>query len=531
MPRIALAGLAVLVAFAIVVSAGLAQTETPTPTSARDEEEFAELREEALQRPLVYGPESGSLAMGEQNVSLATADVTVRDFAVHVTFTNPASAAEHAWDYGVVFRLTEERAYQLGVHSSGSWFLAVDTAQPDQTGMLTTLNLSANGTNSLDLIAIGERGYFGVNGSFVATLDLSANAEAGQVAVAAPFFGDSSIAGGSTAYEDFIIWSFDEGVASPAADGEGTPEAVETPSPGATVEASPGAGEAGNSYTSPTYGYTLTWDEGWQEVTRSSEDGYDLLRIGSDSALVDVAGFPWEGTAAECIDSLVNYYRGQEGYSDVEIAVDDAGNERRGNDGEAAWAIVNLTLTAEGQADAYTDYIECRPIVAGESMVSVEYLTFAAEFEAQEEERAQLLAGLTLPGDQSGAGTPVASVEATEGFGLGPVGLTLEEQNGSGASGLATLSETEDAGQTVVKVLVVGAPPGTVGMIHRGTCADLDPAPAFLLRPIDANGASETTIGATLRDLRVMDEYAIAIYASVEDLSRPIACGEIPTAG
>jgi len=555
MPRIAFAGLSVVAAFVIVVSVGRAQTATPTPTSTpratataalmpqeasptetalRDEEEFAQLREEALKRPLVYGPEAGSLKMDGQNISLATANVTVRDFAVHVTFTNPTSAAEHTWDYGLVFRLTKERVYQLGVLSTGSWFLAVDSEQPDQTGTVTTLNRSANGTNSLDLIAIGDNGYLGVNGSYVATLDLSANRETGQVAAAAPFFSDSSIPGGVTAYDDFIIWSFDEGTASPVAGGTAAPAVTSTPAPQATpettVEASPAAE---TSYTSPTYGYTLVWDEGWQEVTHSSQDGYDLLRIGSDSALVDLAGFPWQGTADDCIDSLVNYYRGQTGYSDVKIAVDDAGKERRGNDGSTAWAIIAVTLTSQGQTDDYADYVECRPIVPGESMLSVEYLTFAGDVDAQGQQRDQLLAGLTLPGEGAEIGSPVASPEpaSTPGFALGPIGLTLEEQNGSGVSGLATLTETNDGGQTVVKVLVVGAPPGTVGLIQTGTCADLGPTPAFLLTPFDANGASETTISTTLRDLRVLDEDAIAIYASVDDLSRPIACGEIPTAG
>jgi hypothetical protein len=522
-PRIAFAGLAVVVASLIVISAGMAQTATPTETAARDEAEFVRLRDEALQRPLVYGPADGNLAMEEQRISLATADLSVRDFAVHVTFTNPAPAAEHPWDYGVVFRLTDQRAYQLGVHSTDGWFLAVDTAPPDQTGSLTTLNLSAGGTNSLDLIAIGERGYFGVNGSYVATLDLSANTEAGQVAVAAPFFSDSYIAGGSTPYEDFIVWSFDEGAATPVAS-DGSPLPVATVETGATPTTN-GAG-----YTSPTYGYTLTWDDEWHEVTRSSQDGYDFLRIASDTALADFAGFRWTASADDCIDGLVSYYQGQPGYSDVRIAVDDAGNERRGHDGATAWAIVEFTLTADGQTDAYVDYVACRPLVAGESMLSIEYLTFADDFDAQDPARERLLTGLTLPGTGGDTGAPVAAT-ATPGSALGPVGLTLNEQNGSGVGGLATLAETDDGGETVVKVLIVGALPGAVALIHAGTCADLDPAPAFLLRPIDAYGASETTIDATLRDLRVMGEYAIVIHASVDDLSSPVACGEIPTVG
>jgi hypothetical protein len=586
MPRIALAGLSVVVAFLIVVSVGggrtaavtptpsrtpsptprtavapaatattglLAATVAPTQTAARDADEFARLRDEALKQPLVYGPANGSLAMQQNNISVDRADVTVRDFAVHVTFTNPTSSAEHNWDYGIVFRITNQHAYQLGVHSSGSWFLAIDTAQPSQTGDLTTLNLSAKGTNSLDLIAIGEKGYFGVNGSYVTTLDLSANREAGQVAVAAPFFSDSYIAGSATAYKDFIIWSFDKGATPEAAGGSPTPRAAtptETPTAegSATAEATAaGSPAAGNSYTSPTYGYSLTWDAGWHEVTQTSQDGYDQLRIASNSALVDLAGFPWTGTADDCIQSLLNYYTGQSGYSNVKIAVDATGKERRGHDGTSAWAVIDFRLTSNGQTNDYSDYAECRPIVAGQSMLSFEYLTYASDFAAEESERNRLLAALTMPGGATATGTPVAASpeatrtespaataavtpEATGESALGPIGLTLNAANGSGVTGLATLSEAKEGGQTVVQVLVVGAPAGSVAIVHAGTCANLDPTPAYLLSPIDANGASETTIKASLRDLRAT-KYAIAVYASVGDLSKPVACGEIPTAG
>jgi hypothetical protein len=508
----------------------LPATVEPTATAQQDADEFARLKDEALKRPLVYGPANGSLPMQQSQISIDTADVSVRDFAVHVAFTNPASAAEHAWDYGIVFRLTDQHSFQLGVHSSGQWFMAVDTAQPDQSGEVTTLNFSANGTNYLDLIAIGDKGYFGVNGSYVTTLDLSANEAAGRVAVAASFFNDSYIAGGTTAYKDFIIWSFDTG-ATPVA-GSPAPRGA-TPTPVATAAPPPASPSAAtNSYTSPTYGYSLTWDDTWQEVSRTSQNGVDVLRLSSNAAFVDLEGFPWTGTADGCIDGLVSYYQGQSGYSDVKIATDATGNPQRGRNGATAWAVIDFSLTSNGSTDAYADYVECHPLVANESMLSFEYVTFATDFDAQKPERDRLLANLTLAGEASVPASPAAaSPAATSASALGPIGLTLNEENGSGVSGLATLAETKDGGQTVVNVLIVGAPAGTVAIIHAGTCNNLDPTPAYLLRPVDANGASETTIAATLRDLRVMGEYAIAVYASVGDLSRPIACGEIPTAG
>jgi hypothetical protein len=504
-------------------------TPAPTVTAGDDAEQFRLLRDEALTRPLIFGPGQGSLPMQQQQIAYQAAGVNVRDFAVHVKFTNPASASEHAWDYGVLFRATTDHVYQLGLTSTGNWFLAIDSGVAKQNGSVSTLNFSANATNNLDLIAIGDRGYFGVNGEYVATLDLTENQAAGDIAVAAGFFADSYIAGGSTKYEEFIIWSFDEGAASPVAAASATVTATSTEAPIAspTVTAA-GSPSAATSYTSPTYGYSLTWTSDWREVTQSSQDGYDFLRLESAKAFVDLSGFPWSNTTAACIDALVQYYQGNAGYSDVKIGTDASGNEQRGTDGDSAWAVIEFTYTSNGQAEEYSDYVECQPIVAGQSILSFEYTTLRVDAESETAAREALLANLTLPG---GGSTPAASATATGGFALGPVGLTLEERGGSGVSGLATLAESPKEAQTEVKVLVVGAPAGAVAIIHAGTCDNLDPAPAYLLRPIDDTGASETTIDASLRDLRVMGEYAIAIHASIDDLSSPIACGDIPTAG
>jgi hypothetical protein len=243
---------------------------TPTESAASDADQFAFLRDEALSKPLIYGPSQGSLPMDQQNISFAAAHVTVRDCAVHLAFTNPVSASEHGWDYGLIFRAGNQHFYRLGVVSTTDWFVALDSGAPTQTGKVAGFNLSANGKNSLDLIAIGNRGYFGVNAQYVATLDLSANQASGDIAAASTFFTNSYIAGKSTSYDNFIIWSFDSGTATPAAGGSPTAAVSPTasavaPTPAPTTVASPGAT---NSYTSPTYGYTLTWSSVWQENTR-----------------------------------------------------------------------------------------------------------------------------------------------------------------------------------------------------------------------------------------------------------------------
>src|SRR5438067_9399567 len=72
-----------------------------------------------------------------------------------------------------------------------------------------------------------------------------------------------------------------------------------------------------------------------------------------------------------------------------------------------------------------------------------------------------------------------------------PVTIPLNEQNGSGESGTATLTDMGN-GQTQVVLKLSNAP--TVAQpahIHKGTCANLDPTPLYPLTSV-TNGQSDT---------------------------------------
>jgi len=67
--------------------------------------------------------------------------------------------------------------------------------------------------------------------------------------------------------------------------------------------------------------------------------------------------------------------------------------------------------------------------------------------------------------------------------------------------------------------------------VHAGTCAELDPNPAYPLADVAqvAGGAvavSQTTIEASLDDL-LASPYAINAHASAEDIATYVACGDI----
>jgi hypothetical protein len=133
--------------------------------------------------------------------------------------------------------------------------------------------------------------------------------------------------------------------------------------------------------------------------------------------------------------------------------------------------------------------------------------------------------------DVAAASTAVESVAeevstaAEEAAGEG-LAVQLNEQNGSGESGTATLS-VGDGGTLEVELELDGAPAGTPqpAHIHPGTCADLDPVPKYPLENV-VDGSSQTSVDVSLEDL-ALEVYAINVHKSAEEADVYVACGDI----
>jgi hypothetical protein len=101
--------------------------------------------------------------------------------------------------------------------------------------------------------------------------------------------------------------------------------------------------------------------------------------------------------------------------------------------------------------------------------------------------------------------------------------VKLSPQSGSGESGTATLTKQGDK-QTKVVLSVTGGSGSQPVHIHKGTCAQLDPKPAYPLSPL-VNGKSETVVNASLDDLE--KGYAINGHKSAQDVKTYVFCGDI----
>jgi hypothetical protein len=109
------------------------------------------------------------------------------------------------------------------------------------------------------------------------------------------------------------------------------------------------------------------------------------------------------------------------------------------------------------------------------------------------------------------------------------VTIMLDAQNDSGESGTATL--TADGRQTAV-VLALENPVSDSPQpahIHEGTCAELDPAPAYPLANV-VDGASESTVDVPLEELE-NGSFAINVHKSEAEAEVYVSCGTIGDAG
>ena len=104
----------------------------------------------------------------------------------------------------------------------------------------------------------------------------------------------------------------------------------------------------------------------------------------------------------------------------------------------------------------------------------------------------------------------------------------LEAQNGSAQSGTATLTAVGDQTRVVLDIQSRSATPVAPRQpahIHKGSCEELDPTPAYGLNDVRA-GKSTSTVDVKLDDL-INETVVINVHESAENVERYVACGVI----
>lgn len=233
------------------------------PVAAADEDAFARaLALQAETAPLA-GPFSGTLEEQAGLIAQSWADVDLADFNASVTFVNPPAGSVE-WDYGIAFRSRDGDESRVSLVSSGTWYYASNWDRPiPAKGSATGADLQPGGRNRLDLVVRGDRAWFGINGTCVATFELAGTPTGGNVGATVAAFVEDTAPGRVTAFENFTVW------AAPVVRSTPKPAAMPMPMPMPTATATATAAAGALATPRPASNSVVAYIE----MTTSKRDG------------------------------------------------------------------------------------------------------------------------------------------------------------------------------------------------------------------------------------------------------------------
>lgn len=155
----------------------------------------------------------------------------------------------------------------------------------------------------------------------------------------------------------------------------------------------------GGSYESPTYGYTLTYDDDtWDILFEDGDpsDPYDEIYLYNGTSIIGLTGDPdYEATNLDdCIDDYVRSMGRDDANSEIAPM---SSPDAAGSTADAAWATYTYVYTDDtGEESDWIRYFECRAIGGGVTLVITQDVP-SRNFEDQVGIREELLYGLDLP--------------------------------------------------------------------------------------------------------------------------------------
>ena len=149
-------------------------------------------------------------------------------------------------------------------------------------------------------------------------------------------------------------------------------------------------------YTSPTYGYSLTWDvDRWEAIEESSLNDFDLLSLTDGRSFVSISAAPTYGaTLQDCLDIFVEGLVA-EGFTNPEPLIDVTGEPTAGATSRRAFAAYRLIEPDEDRE--YTLYVECRDLASNQAALSIMHLVVSGDYADQSAPVRALLRTIVLP--------------------------------------------------------------------------------------------------------------------------------------
>jgi len=200
--------------YIVVTATPEAATPTDEPTVAPTETAKPAGETETISEPvpatltLLAGPFSDTLIKQDNSHTASyCAEVNVRDFKAEVTFTALPGFVNDANSFALYFRHTGDNDQCRVAVRNTYWHLS-NVRQGDfirvNTGNLK-IKWNDSSPKTITVYAIGDTGYFYLNGYFIMRLDLSNRQDTGDVCISASeFTGDTY--GQLSNFEDFKVW-------------------------------------------------------------------------------------------------------------------------------------------------------------------------------------------------------------------------------------------------------------------------------------------------------------------------------------
>jgi hypothetical protein len=555
-----------------------------------------------------------SLVQEESDTILITylndEEEAIGDFYLTFTAEAPRDGDTDPFDFGIFFRDQGDTFVNLiwasDLGDGPSWYFFEQNENVDSDTIDEDFfPVEEGSTYEIELAVIGDDAAFAINGEPVGVVDLSNNPDPGRIGLSSGIFADNQIEGDSVEITELSLFDLDESDGgssdddqaaddeeTPAADDEETPEADEEETPQADDEETPAADDDeetpaadddeetpaadddeqaaadGDAAVSETYGFTITYDpEAWElRSYEATGDDYDGLGLGNVDVFDFVNGtsniliFAGESSddPEDCVQRDIGFFENSERYEFISVAEDQDEEPLEGETTSGDGYYTVLWLEDSGPADNQFDepapltvYIECRPIVDGESMALIEHYAFDEDYNDQIGPRNELLDGIDMStaGESTGGDadeeetptedeeetpvedeeTPAADDEETptpddDEAASDEIVVTIEAGSEE-IEGEAVLSPSGSS-RTRIDVVTDGAPEGALVVLQEGSCDDLAGESAFDVGEIDENGEASGRVRATPDELD--GNYALTIIdADSEDYEDPLACGDI----
>lgn len=135
----------------------------------------------------------------------------------------------------------------------------------------------------------------------------------------------------------------------------------------------PASGVSGNRYTSPVFPFSVRWGGNWTVADEASSADYTLVQLTNGVSLLwfEVTAFHLDLTA--CVQSSWDQLASNASVTNLALAENENGPMSGAAEGQS-WAIFNFAYAVEYGSVDYSQYVDCRPIVAGESMLTITQL-------------------------------------------------------------------------------------------------------------------------------------------------------------